>query len=190
MNSSLYKEICVFWLVCVKDQESSDIDLSGQAIIVITVEPTRDSAGRLDETENPTNSVLVKRKRRLAVTRGFDNTGLNISTSQKFITPQNSPAKFHPQAGSTPFSQEVQASRNLAVEIPGISIVRSKSVVQLPNHPPKSPAGATSIRVPVISPRFTPEPSLEWDYDVIQSFMPKVDTQLQTADCLQGKFRN
>ena len=147
---------------------------------VIKVDPLEDSTGRLDQTSNPTISQLAKRKRRLAATRGFDNSGLRIPRSQKFVTPQNSPSKFTPQAGSTPLLQEGQVSTRLAVPIPGISRIRG---VQLPNHPPTSPADF--IRVSVISPRITPDPSLEWDYDEARAFNLQVNNNLQTTECFR-----
>ena len=116
-----------------------------------TVDPLEGSADGLEQTNPIQSSQLVKKKKRLAVTRGFDNSGLKSQRSQRFVTPQNSPVKFSPQAGSTPFSQDAIANHQLAVPIPGISFIRKPKEVQLPLHPPLSPA--TFIRVPVISPR-------------------------------------
>ena len=149
---------------------------------VITVETLGDSAAELDKTGNPTRSQLVKKKIRLAATRGFDNSGVLVPRSHKFFTPQNSPAKFSPQAGSTPFAEEAQAPSHLRVPILGISAIPRPRAVQLPPHPPISPA---YIRVPVISPRVTPDPSLEWDYDEPHPIHPKVGDLLQTSDCLR-----
>ena len=119
------------------------------------------------------NSRNIKHKRRLATSRGFGVPssfgGVQPRTISSFITPQNSPSKFHPVAKSTTALEE---SHTLHVPEPSRVITTSKKQVNTGNSLPRPPSplpGISSIGVSVISPNpylSGNDQSLAWDnYD-------------------------
>ena len=112
-------------------------------------------------------------KRRLAITRGFDNRGLLlINKSNPPTSAAVSPQKFEPVAGSTPLSSP---QRSIGQKLFGISALfgsRSRKVASK-LLPPKGPRNNSSLpsldkqtefkRQTVITPVSTPEASLDWD---------------------------
>ena len=144
------------------------------------------------------------KKRRLATTRGFDNSsvlgGVPPSDIPSFVTPLNSPSKFAPGAKSTPNPEQVQ------VITPNPVFPAPRPKVSLPLHPPFSPRrrllpprppspfpGISSIRTSVISPSLqtgavSRDPSLDWDnFEESPSYNAVVDEfqNLQLSDCLR-----
>ena len=110
------------------------------------------------EQSSQTEGQSVRSKRRLATTRGFDNSGLQTASHQKLVTPINSPSRFLPAAGSTPLTPR----RSLEDKLSGISAVhrvllhprvplppRSSSRRQLPPLPPSSPLQPAALPCPV-----------------------------------------
>ena len=121
----------------------------------------------------------VRKRRRLATTRGLSSSGRGAS--QNLITPNNTPLRT-PVITSTPITTDSIPASRQALPFQGISSLPVS--VQLPPHPPYSPAGQYYLplpgpavqpprtnRVSVISPRIfvtgassvDPDPSLDWD---------------------------
>ena len=211
-----------------KDQESLET-LVARFPVVFIVEYQDNSADRFAaelnnlEISNPpasSNPVGVQssqavslpgRSRRLAATRGFDNSGLQVFSQQRLVTPSSSPSKFLPAGRSTPLS--LSPRRQLEDKLQGISASQrggdllsvpqplppDKTSGRLPPLPPRSspvpfPAlplpKPTAIRVNVITPTATPEQSLDWDnFSETPSYRPvlgpPVEPSLDTANCLQ-----
>ena len=135
----------------------------------------------------PPPSSLSQRKKRLAVTRGFNNNYTRREHQE--TTPNSSP--FRPSLGSTPVFEQTEFVSGSYSEInneeellispldTGVSSIR----VPVANQP------LTSIRTRVISPRLPEqEVSLDWDnYNELPSFkhIGRQPTQLQFSN-LQG----
>ena len=200
-----------------KDQESHET-LVARLSVEFIVEAEDNSTDQLaaeltglDIEDHPVSStpvveqgLSVRRKKRLATTRGFDNSGLQ---APKTVTPSTSPSTFLPVAGSTPLTPK----RNLGDRLLGISALQR--VVQHPRAPPPprlassrplppSPPSSSlplavlplptpiAFAVSVITPTVTPEQSLDWDnYSDTPSYRPSLGAQvpqnLSTAECIQ-----
>ena len=202
-----------------KDQESNET-LVARFPVAFIVEFKENSRDRLAaelnnlEISNPpasSNPVSVQssqavslpgRSRRLAATRGFDNSGLRVFSQERLVTPSSSPSKFLPAGRSTPLT--LSPRRQLEDRLQGILSVpqppqSAKTSGRLPSLPPRNspvpfpalpPPKPTSIRVNVITPIVTPEQSLDWDnFSETPSYRPvlgaPVGLSLDTADCLQ-----
>ena len=97
--------------------------------------PKNKSSESISDNSKGVTEISQNKRKRLAVTRGFDNSGV----SKLFITPDNSPSK------SLPFSSTPVTTPNQGPFIvPGVSNIPNKSS-KLPPHPPYSPRGAPSI---------------------------------------------
>ena len=137
--------------------------------------PATVSGPAVDQPLQPLG-VSVRSRRRLATTRGFDNSGIVKPSDKKLVTPSNSPSKFLPVAGSTPLTPR----RTLEDRLLGISASQRdsqlppppRSSVRLPPLPPRRslpppipphPKPVTSIKVSVITPTVTFEQSLDWE---------------------------
>ena len=187
------------------ESEDNSTDLLAADLTGLNLEdPPAVSEPAVDQPLQPLG-VSVRSKRRLATTRGFDNSGLVNPSSQKLVTPSNTPSKFLPTAGSTPLTPR----RTLGDRLLGISAIQrgaqlppppNRSSARLPPLPPRRsplpppipayPKPVTSIRVSVITPSVTPEQSLDWDnYSDSPSYRPslgeQVSDRLRTAACLQ-----
>ena len=164
-----------------KDQESNET-LVARFPGVFIVEFKENSRDRLAaelsnlEISNPpasSNPVGVQssqavslpgRSRRLAATRGFDNSGLRVFSQERLVTPSSSPSKFLPAGRSTPLT--LSPRRQLEDRLQGILSVpqppqSAKTSGRLPSLPPRNspvpfpalpPPKPTSIRVNVITP--------------------------------------
>ena len=148
------------------------------------------------ESQSEENSHTNRRrnKRRLAATRGFDNSGLSLLTkSPSYINPATINS-FTPIAGSTPnISPRKTVTKNVLQQtLSGINSlvqsVRPKNKHSSgPLLPPRKPSVAlptpsTSresglIRQSVITPLNTPESSLDWDNYIDPSIIQGVGEQ-------------
>ena len=185
------------------ESEDNSTDLLAAELTGLNLEDPPEVSGPAVSQPLQPLGVSVRSKRRLATTRGFDNSGIVNPDNQKLVTPSNSPNKFLPVAGSTPLTpRRTLEDRLLGISQRGVHLPPPppRSSARLPPLPPRRsplpppipphPKPVTSIRVSVITPSVTPEQSLDWDnYSDSPSYRPSLGEQisdrLKTAACLQ-----